>query len=317
VINTRIEKTKDNLVKKLGSVVKFTDMNHVKEIMYMEHLASDNIFPVTKIDKDRYLINATGEIKEYLHTESRKQNIDSLRKTFKKIRNIVNYNFTREKNELMFTLTYAENMTDTKRLYNDFRKFIMKIKYRYGKNTKIEYMSIVEPQGRGAWHCHVLLKFVDIEKIFIPNSEIAEFWGQGFTKVKSINVDGVDNIGAYLSAYLGDIEVTKDNVLEVFKHNGCNVKLGEVVEREVDGEKKKFIKGGRLHLYPTCMNIYRKSRGIKQPISEWITYDEAQKRIGQAIKPTYTSVIAIIGDDEKNVNTINYEFYNTKRQKGL
>lgn len=313
--NIRIEKTKDNIKKSAGAVVKFTDMNHIKEVMYMEHL-SDTYFPITKLDKDHYLVNATGEILKYSHTENRKQNIDSLRKTFKKIRNIINYNFVGAPNELAFTITYGENMTDPKRLYGDFKKFVMKLRYNLSKHEKppqIEYMSIVEPQGRGAWHCHVLVKFIGLEKAYIHNSEVAELWGHGYTKVQAIKTKGIDNIGAYLSAYLGDIELTQENALEIFRHNGCDTKLGSVVERDVDGETKKFIKGGRLHLYPTGMNIYRKSRGIKIPKTEWIRYDEAQKRIGQLIKPTYTSCIKIINDEGKLANTINYEFYNTNR----
>lgn len=324
----KIVKTKDNILKDDTQLVKYTDMNNIKEVMYIQK--STNIaFHITKLNKNEYMINETGEICKYKHTENRQQNIDSLRKTFKKIRNIINYNFTGAKNELVFTLTYAENITDTKRLYVDFKKFMKRLRYKYQKQTKIEYMSIVEPQGRGAWHCHVLLKFVDVKKIYIPNNEIWNMWssegykdkldggeGYDYTKVKAIKTKGVDNIGAYLSAYLGDIELTEDNAVEIFKHNGFNQVIGDrFIDREVDGVKKRFIKGGRLYLYPTGMNIYRKSSGIKQPTSEWITYGEVKKRIGQH-KPTYTTVIDILDDNQGNkpVNLINYEFYNLKRK---
>ena len=51
-----------------------------------------------------------------------------------------------------------------------------------------------------------LLKFIRLNKIYIPNKKINEMWGNGFVVVKVIKVikQNVDNLGAYLSAYLGD-----------------------------------------------------------------------------------------------------------------
>lgn len=282
-------------------------MGHIKEIMAIDKLSLSPP-PITKINKDLYVLHETGELKEYKHTENRTQNVDNLRRTFKTIRHIINYNFGGHDNELAFTLTYAENMTDPKRLYLDFEKFFKKLRYKYGKN--IDYFSVVEPQGRGAWHCHVLLRFNDIAKVFIANSEISDMWGQGFVTVKAIRKD-VDNLGAYLSAYLGDIELTSDNekvIAECCGSNGdYNIKVVEV-----DGEKKKFIKGGRLHLYPTGMNIYRKSRGIKVPESTYMRYSEAKKIVGSST-PNYSSMLCILDDDDNELNRIIYEQYNLKR----
>ena len=229
-------------------LVTVTRMNHIVEIQYMEKRNVKN--HIKKLDKDRYIELSTGEIKEFNHIENRSESFNSLRQTFKKLRYLINNNFTGKGNELHVTLTYAENMTDTNRLYDDFRKFMQRLKYKYKDISSIDYISVIEPQGRGAWHCHVLLRFNDMDRVYIENSVLAGLWGHGFVTIKSLK--DVDNIGAYLSAYLADIELDDENVIHAV--------LNDLSIKEVDG--KKYIKGGRLHMYPPGMNLYRKSKGI-------------------------------------------------------
>lgn len=287
-----------------SKIVKLVNMGHLIEVMSMDKVTFDGL-PVTKINKDQYIVNDTGEIFDYEHTENRTQNKDNLRKTFKKLRHLINYNFQGNKNELAFTITYKENMTDVKQLYVDFKKFMMKLKYKY---PNIDYLNVVEPQGRGAWHCHILIRFNGLDKIYIPNKEIAEMWGNGFVKVKAIRQD-VDNMGAYLSAYLGDVEVNDENIKEL---HDAGERRFDIKEVEIEGQKKKFVKGGRLHLYPTGMNIYRKSSGILDPPSTWVEYEEVKKIVGTAT-PNYSTTLTIMDDDSKPINSITYEQYNLKR----
>jgi len=300
-----------NLIKKNlrgiedNKMVKLTDMGHLKEVMYMETVPFGTFNDIVKLNKDMYMILSTGEIKAYNHTENRSQNVDKLRITFKKIRQIINYNFIGADNELAFTLTYADNMTDPKILYDDFRKFFQRLRYKHGKD--IDYFSVVEPQGRGAWHCHVLLRFNTLSKIYIPNSEIADMWGQGFVTVKAIRKD-VDNLGAYLSAYLGDVEIDRNLDLSSVSGNY------EIKTIEVDGVEKRFLKGARLCLYPTGMNIYRKSRGIKDPESIMIPYGDIKKIVGTTT-PNYSSDTLIVDDNNTIVNRIIHQQYNLKRLK--
>lgn len=290
-------------------IIKLTDMGNIKEIMYLKH-RNINGFGMKKISKNEYMVIATGEILEYKNKiDNRSEDKESLRKTFKNIRQLINTNFVGNSNELCFTITYKENVRDTKRLYDDFRKFMKKLKYKYGS---VDYISVVEPQERGAWHCHILLKFNDLKKAYIPNKIVSELWGNGFVKVKAMKKN-IDNLGAYLSAYLGDVEINENNLGNLID-DGV-VKVGQVLnikEVEVDGKKKKFLKGGRLHYYPPGMNIYRCSRGIKKPTVEMMSYEKAIKKIGVAA-PTYTSCTHVEDDEGNNLNTIIYEQYNTKR----
>lgn len=280
--------------------VTVTEMNHIIEVQHMEKMnCKANI---KKLNKDEYVDIKTGEIKEFEHSLNRQENYNSLRQTFKKMRYLINNNFIGRSNELHVVLTYAENMTDTKQLYTDFNKFVKRLKYKYKKETTIDYMCVVEPQGRGAWHCHVLIRFNDLDTIFIENSVLRELWGLGFVMIKSLR--NVDNIGAYLSAYLADVELTDDNVVQAFKADG------EVKVKEVEGGKK-FIKGGRLHMYPPGMNLYRKSKGIVEPERVKMRFKDIKKVAGAAT-PHYSKKLTIQSGEFEN--TIQYLQYNKKRK---
>lgn len=283
-----------------NSLVKLTTMGHLREIQYMEKMNTQTY--IRKLNKNQYVVLETGEIKEIKHIENRSQSYNSLRQTFKKIRYLINNNFFGNRNELHVVLTYKENNTDNSLLYMDFKRFMTRFKRKYEDKGSFDYINVVEPQGRGAWHCHLLLRFNDLDSIFILNSELAELWGQGFVTIKSLK--DVDNIGAYLSAYLADLELTDDTFRVAVKEDL------KIVEREVEGETKRFIKGGRLHMYPPGMNLYRKSRGVKFPERETMTYKEAKKIVGSA-KPHYSNQYEIEIDDFSN--TVAFEQYNSKR----
>jgi len=145
---------------------------------------------------------------------------------------------------------------------------------------------------------------------------LKNYGGQGFCKTKKL--DNVDNIGAYLTAYLGDIECSESN-LKLVMQNQDIVSIKEV--NEIEGiklkEPKKFIKGGRLYMYPPKFNLYRCSRGIKKPKKSIIDYNQARKKIGLS-QPTFSSAINLIdvidlSGDIQFQKTIAYEFFNTKR----
>lgn len=285
-------------------VVKVKKMNNIVEVMHIKKETLGGLDNVVRLNKDEYMLRDTGEIKEYKKSENRGQNIASLKKTFKKIRDLINNNFVGAPNELHVVLTYAENMRDSKKLYEDFKNFMKRFKYRFKHD--MDYISVVEPQGRGAWHIHLLLRFNDLERVYIPNEKIAGIWRHGFTKTKSL--ENIDNIGAYLSAYLGDVELSEEALKEMAMNRRTEIK-----EVEVDGKKKKFIKGGRLYLYPPGMNIYRKSKGIKFPDEQYMKFSDVKKIVGNS-QPTFERTIVIKDSEtDRMYNEITYQSYNLKR----
>ena len=275
----------------------------MKHLIEVRHSSRSNYKPnIKKLDKNRYVEIATGEIKEFSHSENRQQNYNSLRQTFNRLRGLINNNFHGEPNELHITLTYKENMQDTKRLYKDFERFMKRLKRHFKDKSTLDYINVIEPQERGAWHCHCLIRLNDLDKVYLSNNKVREMWGQGKI-VSTKSLKDIDNIGAYLSAYLTDIELTDQVAIDVLAADGS------VTLKEVEG--KKYIKGGRLHMYPSGMNLYRKSKGMESPVEEEMSYSRVKKIVGAAT-PNYQKSITI-SDDEFEV-THQYETYNLKRK---
>ena len=135
---------------------------------------------------------------------------------------------------LFVTLTYASNMTDTKVLYQDYRKFWMRLKDEYPCLTG--YLVAFEPQKRGAWHAHMLL-LSDNANLYIPNKKMHAIWGKGFTKTQTPK--GKRDIASYLTAYL------------------TNVREGRVTK-----------KGARLYMYKAGFHFLRHSKDIAYASTE-------------------------------------------------
>lgn len=248
-----------------------------------------------KLDGAHWVDPDTGEIHEYERSsEKRTDNTQELLKTFATIRALVNTNCKDPRRIRWITLTYAENMTDTQRLYDDFRKFWQRFKRRWGK---ADYVAVVEPQGRGAWHVHVIAIWSE-KAPYVPNAELRECWGHGFVKVNAVT-DSCDNLGAYLSAYLANVPDEK----------------GEEVAQS-DGTTKRIKKRGRLGMYPAHMQIYRTSRGIKRPEVFWADSKENTERYARMVDgrtPVYEREVAF-RDDEGKEHRVLKQQYNLSRK---
>lgn len=256
---------------------------------------------IEKLNADLYTDKTTGEVKAFQHHTSRAEDTGSVSQSLRKLRDLINANLENPEHALWVTLTYRENMTDSARLYEDYRRFWQRFKYHLNKagQPPAEYIIAAEPQGRGAWHLHCLFLFPD-KASFIPNADMARIWGHGYTKTQSLK--GIENPGLYLTAYLGDMEVTEAVSEGQFK-------AGRL--RESRDKSKAVIKGARLHLYPPGFNLYRCSRGVKRPEVLHMSEGEAQEIIGTA-PLTYEKTIAVTDNEGQTVNIINYRTY-TKR----
>lgn len=301
-------KQAENITPEKEDIVTLKIAGNVMEIRFSKNSAGS---PIKKISKDYGIDVRTGEVVEYQHTTSRAGDKASVKQSMKRLRDIINANLENPGNALWVTLTYAENMRDEKRLYADFHAFFKRFR-RYLKRQgqpPAEYITAAEPQGRGAWHLHMLLLFSG-NAPFIPNEEMAEIWGQGFTKTKSLK--GIDNPGLYLTAYLGDMEI-----MEAAQAGAMNGKINEVDVTGEDGtrQKKAIIKGARLSMYPPGFNIYRTSRGVKRPTESKMTEGEAQEIVGDA-PLIYEKTLQVIDGAGDIRNTISYRTYIKKPVEG-
>ena len=273
-------------------------MGHIIEVQHMK--TRNKKAHVKKLSKDEYINLSTGEICQYEHNENRAQNANSLAKSFKALRYLINNNFVGNKNELFITLTFAKESFDTEMIYKDCEKFIKRLKHHYKDKSTIDYINVVEPHASGQFHTHMLLRFNDVDEIHMTNARLSNLWTHGLVDVKTL--EQVDNIGAYLSAYLSDLELPDNAPYHADRE--------DIVVKESNGKKKKFLKGGRLQFYPSGMRIVRSSRGIKKPERQRMTYGEIKKEVKGA-NPHFSKSVTLSSDDYSN--TITYEQYNLKR----
>ncbi|MBI1698615.1 replicative protein [Lactobacillus crispatus] len=249
-----------------------------------------------KLNKDEMINRITGKVVQIYHATSRAdpKNYESLRATFKRLKRLIGANFQGGRSELWLTLTYKDSpMTDSDRLYKDFKRFIRRLRAKTDK--ELAYIVVIEPQASGSLHAHTLLKTLDKSRLYIANADVAKAWGQGFVNVRRLKDS--DNVGAYLMAYLSDVDL---NNLE-----------GEKVSNNAP---KKIIKGGRLGLYPVGMQIYRHSRkGIVQATK--LTGSKAkikQKYNLSGVTPDYYRSFDVVRRRGKTF-TIESEFYSRKK----
>ena len=290
--------------------VKVTEMGNVIEVQYMSRRNCKQTIQMLQ-GGEQFVICATGEIKDVEHHNTRKDNKKGLYKTFANARAVINANVTDVSKVRWCTLTYKENMTDPKRLYEDFRKFNMRFQ-TYCKThgySKPEYIVMMEPQGRGAWHAHLLYIWQDQKAPYISNQDFRELWGYGFVRIKKL--DNVDNVGAYLTAYLGDMEIDE---MDVSKAVGKQCKVVEVEDEDGKKVKKAIVKGARLDLYSANFNMLRCSRGVKRPVAEMMSQEEASKKVSAATK-TFESAIKLTDHENDFETVIIREQYNKVRGK--
>lgn len=301
----KIERLEEQISIDPCHLVRLTEMGNITEIMYSEKRSHGGY--ITKIDADHYVDNRTGEFCEFKHTENRSENLASVAKSLKRLRDLLNANITDVTCCRWVTLTYAENMTDPKKLQRDFKHFNDRCRKIFGH---YEYITAAEPQGRGAWHLHCVFIF-NGKAPYMENAVVRECWKKGFVTVKRL--DDVDNVGAYLTAYLGDMELVEATEAGISVHTAKGIKEVEFEDENGVKQTKKYIKGARLYMYPPGFNLYRKSNGIVNPTVSVVPYEMAKEKASSG-KLTFSKTIRLDDEESDFNNTLQYEYYNTIRK---
>ena len=220
----------------------------------------------------------TGEVIEPTGGHDGGSHIRDLRESMARLRDVINAGC--KPGSAWATHTYRALVRDPKAVYDDWEAYIRWARKSTGR--RLEYISALEPQQRGAWHIHALLipPSSDPAPVYIPQAEALAAWRriaarrmpEGDTRTSGgVHLhrieDAGDNIGAYLSAYLSDLP----------------------------GEK-----GGRLHYYPPHMHFWRCSRGVERPrVIEGLTLAEARRlaaeHTGQT-SPSYTRGYQVVDE---------------------
>jgi hypothetical protein len=304
-IKINIERV-DNVRPSSSSPVTLKQAGNTLEIRYTEKNRGGLI---QKISATEYVDRRTGEVFKFNKTAAtRADNLKSVKQSIRRLRDIINCNTTQRERCLWVTLTYKENMRDAARLYRDTEKFYKRLRYYLDKRNmpRMESITAIEPQARGSLHCHCIWVFAAKKAPFIPNDIVQKLWQRGFTSTKSLK--RVKNPGAYLTAYLCDLELTQAARLGV---GGDAVKEVEAPDEDGKPVKKSVVKGARLKLMPKYVKLFRCSHGIKRPAVRKCTENEAMKIVGDS-PLVYEKTICISNETEKLINTINYRTYDRK-----
>lgn len=174
-----------------------------------------------------------GMLKRFERSTRKADNLDSLKRSFGRLRDIINTNFTDNQNMLFITLTYA-GLPTIERVSRDMREFTSKLRKESG--LELRYVYVVEKQGREAWHTHTIV-FFDCPAPYISDTMMNGCWGKGFWQITRFrDSDSYRNVGAYLCCYLTDAQTEHGR-----------------------------IKNERLMNYESGVHLYRCSKNIQRP----------------------------------------------------
>ncbi|MCM1233379.1 MAG: hypothetical protein NC489_24955 [Ruminococcus flavefaciens] len=301
-----------------GANVKISKQGNITVISHVSH--KNEVCPIINIDRDTYQVRRTGEIRTKVHAFNRSMSAKSLRRSLKTLRELINTNFTDLDKCRWVTLTYrqdnGEPMTDPEKLYKDFNNFTKRF-YRFCERKgygKPEYVGVREPQGNGSWHMHVIFRFNSKAPFIDNNTEFNPIWGHGFTSIRAFKAEhgDIDNIGAYLTAYLADMDLEAALENRGLDIDGCEVKEAKSYDSESGKWKSKyFVKGARLCFYPNGFHLYCNSKGIVKPTEYETDYKSAKKEVsGQTL--TYKKDTLIETGDFRLTSSKRY--YNKNRK---
>lgn len=272
-----------------AEIIKVFEGNGIIEVESMQKAPFSLSNRFVRLSKTEYLNKETGEIKYYKKTETRNQNPNEVRKTFKALRRLINYNFCAGNNEKFITLTYGKLQKNPKEVTRDFRHWWRKIKKHF---PSLEYICVIEYQASGSIHLHVLVKDIENEDLPLEQELLNETWTKGFSEVTEIK--NVSNLGAYFSARFTDIDLKEEDI-------------------QNENTSKLILKGARLKYYKTGQKIFTRSKGIVRNKGYTVTEEELEE-ITKEGKLVYadSKVISKINDKGKEivVNTITYQQFN-------
>lgn len=162
----------------------------VKVMKYGKHLdiiacdsQNDKKPHCKKLADGTYVNTVTGEFLTAQKFENRNDSFYLLRKSADQLYKFIHMNFYNNTG-YHAVLTYSTPPVNTKEVYHDFKIFWQKIRYRY---PSLGYISVLEPNQRGIWHLHVLLRDMKNPYSFISFHDIRECWQKGIIYISKMH----------------------------------------------------------------------------------------------------------------------------------
>lgn len=129
---------------------------------------------------------------------------DNVYRTRQQLIRTIRANYHAEYLPKFVTFTFAENVSDLDTANKLWIQFIRKMRRVFGK---VQYVSVIEFQKRGAVHYHVL--FFNLPYSDNLRDMLSDLWVWGFIKVKALH--NIKDVALYVSKYL--TKETTDNRL--------------------------------------------------------------------------------------------------------
>lgn len=154
-----------------------------------------------------------------------KNKVRSLNRAKVKVRRLIDSNMNKSNYpDKIITLTVKGNIEDREMMIDEFKKFMKRLRYKYGK---LEYVSVIEKQKRGALHFHVVMFGMP----YVKKIELQEKWRHGFVKINAI--DNYYSLSKYLVKYMTkEIDVKCDK--QVKRYLCSNGLEKPIIEENID-----------------------------------------------------------------------------------
>lgn len=238
-----------------ASLVKYGDMAEVTA--YFNRSDGNGLKNIKRLPGNRFLRKDTGEIFEGKKNQQRTESVQNLNKSIQMIKKLILNNFQDDVGQFI-TLTYSYAMKDYDKAKMDIEPVFDVFRYR-----KLDYLWVIEPKDSGSWHYHILVKPKGNTNFELTEKHLKKAWSYG-----SIHIEPIEQIEG-LALYLGHSTVDDKGYDSV-----CDDEQGIFMLCT----NKKYTKRRRAY-YPSGARIYGKSKGIKKPTKENMSYGEAIKAV--------------------------------------
>lgn len=235
-----------------SNFIKDTDTVKVKQVLDTVEIfktTNCNHLPIVKkIGKNLHINTRTGEI---IQDKPANQTLKDywIKVTNNNLADLIKNNLFDIKKVLLLTLTYSNKQSDYKKIAEDYKRFIKKLRQEVTLYGRIEYIYVLELYDDLVnYHLHAILFFNEtIFNVFIDKELIYKLWGHGDISVGQPTKN--NQVVSYLTAHKVKT-ITKDN-------------------------RHMHEKALRQEHLPTGFRYYRYSKGIKKPTIFTDTYKNA------------------------------------------
>lgn len=266
--------------------------------------------------------NKIEKTKREQDEEVKKENFArSIKRTSKKIRELVNCNFDND-NSSFLTLTFKDNITDYDVAFSSWKRFKQKVERKY--KIKLSYLGVVEFQKRGAIHFHICLFNVP----YLKHSELYDLWlsvtNGGGVYIEKVNTEECDNVGAYVTKYITkDSDDFFDNEYKGKKRYFTSRNLKEPTEikysPDMEEDFNNFMNGVKdniVYEYTSKPFDITKKVPINDLLGDTFGY-EKEKTVEQLVATQqlkYTQVLIKLNKDNRDLNNKYIYKYNKEKE---